>query len=182
MVSLNQHILHSVCQCIKYRGSHSFLSFQPLSQSPTQSGLPPSAPQALLLLPRSLILCELYFLSSPVISNKPSRWSRLWLCNYPLISLFTLSVDSLADTFYSIGLVMRLCQLLSILEILHILIGIDKSHLFPRFLQVSLFLKTLLPWPTHFSHGCPWGQAQAELPWMVHLHPSSRELGLLMVC
>ncbi|KAM7075978.1 very-long-chain (3R)-3-hydroxyacyl-CoA dehydratase 4 isoform 2-T3 [Ciconia maguari] len=35
------------------------------------------------------------------------------------------------------GLVMRLCQLLSILEILHILIGIDKSRLFPRFLQIT---------------------------------------------
>ncbi|XP_037228636.1 very-long-chain (3R)-3-hydroxyacyl-CoA dehydratase 4 isoform X3 [Falco biarmicus] len=35
------------------------------------------------------------------------------------------------------GLVMRLCQLLSILEILHILTGIDKSRLFPRFLQIT---------------------------------------------
>ncbi|XP_074993988.1 very-long-chain (3R)-3-hydroxyacyl-CoA dehydratase 4 isoform X2 [Calonectris borealis] len=35
------------------------------------------------------------------------------------------------------GLVMRLCQLLSLLEILHILIGIDKSRLFPRFLQIT---------------------------------------------
>ncbi|KAL9822631.1 very-long-chain (3R)-3-hydroxyacyl-CoA dehydratase 4 isoform 2-T2 [Geothlypis trichas] len=35
------------------------------------------------------------------------------------------------------GLVMRLCQLLSVLEILHILIGIDKSRLLPRFLQFS---------------------------------------------
>ncbi|XP_042682899.1 very-long-chain (3R)-3-hydroxyacyl-CoA dehydratase 4 isoform X2 [Centrocercus urophasianus] len=35
------------------------------------------------------------------------------------------------------GLVMRLCQLLSILEILHILIGIDKSRFFPRFLQIT---------------------------------------------
>ncbi|OXB62684.1 hypothetical protein ASZ78_009337, partial [Callipepla squamata] len=44
---------------------------------------------------------------------------------------------SLADTFYSIGLVMRLCQLLSVLEILHILVGIDKSRLIPRFLQIT---------------------------------------------
>ncbi|KAM8985236.1 very-long-chain (3R)-3-hydroxyacyl-CoA dehydratase 4 isoform 2-T2 [Ara ararauna] len=35
------------------------------------------------------------------------------------------------------GLVMRLCQLLSVLEILHILIGIDKSRLFPRVLQIT---------------------------------------------
>lgn len=59
---------------------------------------------------------------------------------------------------------MRLCQLLSVLEILHILTGIDKSRLFPRILQVSPFLKTLLPRPTCFSFACPWGQAQAELP------------------
>ncbi|XP_064294241.1 very-long-chain (3R)-3-hydroxyacyl-CoA dehydratase 4 isoform X2 [Phalacrocorax carbo] len=35
------------------------------------------------------------------------------------------------------GLVMRLCQLLSILEILHILIGIEKGCLFPRCLQIT---------------------------------------------
>ncbi|XP_048147808.1 very-long-chain (3R)-3-hydroxyacyl-CoA dehydratase 4 isoform X2 [Corvus hawaiiensis] len=35
------------------------------------------------------------------------------------------------------GLVMRLCQLLSVLEILHILIGIDKSRFLPRFLQIT---------------------------------------------
>lgn len=55
--------------------------------------------------------------------------------------LLILPLDSLADTFHSIGLVMRLCQLLSVLEILHILIGIDKSRLLPRFLQVSWFSK-----------------------------------------
>lgn len=48
---------------------------------------------------------------------------------------------------------MRLCQLLSVLEILHILIGIDRSRLFPRFLQVSPFLRTLLSGPVQFSHG-----------------------------
>lgn len=44
--------------------------------------------------------------------------------------------DSVADTFYSIGLVMRICQSLSILELLHIFLGIEKDHFFPRLLQV----------------------------------------------
>ncbi|XP_027491010.1 very-long-chain (3R)-3-hydroxyacyl-CoA dehydratase 4 isoform X3 [Corapipo altera] len=38
---------------------------------------------------------------------------------------------------FGTGLVMRVCQLLSILEILHILTGIDKSRLLPRFLQIT---------------------------------------------
>ncbi|XP_025899756.1 very-long-chain (3R)-3-hydroxyacyl-CoA dehydratase 4 [Nothoprocta perdicaria] len=54
-----------------------------------------------------------------------------------IIRFMSFGKDSLADTFYSIGLVMRLCQLLAVLEILHILAGIDKSRLFPRFLQIT---------------------------------------------
>ncbi|XP_063996528.1 very-long-chain (3R)-3-hydroxyacyl-CoA dehydratase 4 [Pogoniulus pusillus] len=54
-----------------------------------------------------------------------------------IIRFMSFGKDSLADTFYSIGLVMRFCQLLSVLEILHILVGIDRSHLFPRFLQIT---------------------------------------------
>ncbi|XP_054253968.1 very-long-chain (3R)-3-hydroxyacyl-CoA dehydratase 4 [Indicator indicator] len=54
-----------------------------------------------------------------------------------IIRFMSFGKDSLADTFYSIGLVMRLCQLLSVLEILHILTGIDKSRLLPRFLQIT---------------------------------------------
>ncbi|XP_008433128.1 very-long-chain (3R)-3-hydroxyacyl-CoA dehydratase 4 isoform X3 [Poecilia reticulata] len=44
--------------------------------------------------------------------------------------------DALADTFYSVGFVMSLCQLLSILEIFHIADGIEKARLLPRFIQV----------------------------------------------
>nr|XP_025953674.1 very-long-chain (3R)-3-hydroxyacyl-CoA dehydratase 4 isoform X2 [Dromaius novaehollandiae] len=58
-----------------------------------------------------------------------------WIFTNMIIRFMSFGKDSLADTFYSIGLVMRLCQLLSVLEILHILAGIDKSRLFPRFLQ-----------------------------------------------
>ncbi|NXA38751.1 HACD4 dehydratase, partial [Eudromia elegans] len=60
-----------------------------------------------------------------------------WIFTNMIIRFMSFGKDSLADTFYSIGLVMRLCQLLSVLEILHILAGIDKSRLFPRFLQIT---------------------------------------------
>ncbi|XP_009904919.2 very-long-chain (3R)-3-hydroxyacyl-CoA dehydratase 4 [Dryobates pubescens] len=60
-----------------------------------------------------------------------------WIFTNMIIRFMSFGKDSLADTFYSIGLVMRLCQLLSVLEILHILTGIDKSRLLPRFLQIT---------------------------------------------
>ncbi|KAM6230512.1 very-long-chain (3R)-3-hydroxyacyl-CoA dehydratase 4 [Porphyrio hochstetteri] len=60
-----------------------------------------------------------------------------WIFTNMIIRFISFGKDSLADTFYSIGLVMRLCQLLSMLEILHILTGIDKSRLLPRFLQIT---------------------------------------------
>uniref|UniRef100_A0A4X1WC79 Very-long-chain (3R)-3-hydroxyacyl-CoA dehydratase n=1 Tax=Sus scrofa TaxID=9823 RepID=A0A4X1WC79_PIG len=47
------------------------------------------------------------------------------------------SPDSMVDTFYAIGLVMRLCQLISLLELLHIYVGIESNHLLPRFLQLT---------------------------------------------
>lgn len=45
---------------------------------------------------------------------------------------------ALADTFYSIGFVMSLCQLLSFLELFHIADGIEKARLLPRFIQVCI--------------------------------------------
>ncbi|GAB1288624.1 Very-long-chain (3R)-3-hydroxyacyl-CoA dehydratase [Apodemus speciosus] len=45
--------------------------------------------------------------------------------------------DSMVDTFYAIGLVMRVCQSISLLELLHIYIGIESNQLFPRFLQLT---------------------------------------------
>lgn len=44
----------------------------------------------------------------------------------------------MVDTFYAIGLVMQLCQSVSLLELLHIYAGIESNHLLPRFLQVGL--------------------------------------------
>lgn len=52
-------------------------------------------------------------------------------------------VDALADTFYSVGLVMTLCQLLSILELFHIADGIEKARLLPRFIQVRIKRKNV---------------------------------------
>uniref|UniRef100_A0A8C9LEF1 Very-long-chain (3R)-3-hydroxyacyl-CoA dehydratase n=1 Tax=Pavo cristatus TaxID=9049 RepID=A0A8C9LEF1_PAVCR len=79
-----------------------------------------------------------------------------WIFTNMIIRYMSFGKDSLADTFYSIGLVMRLCQLLSVLEILHILIGIDKSRLFPRFLQVLLLslVVFLVFWIITYSSFC----------------------------
>ncbi|KAG8455076.1 hypothetical protein GDO86_001339 [Hymenochirus boettgeri] len=44
--------------------------------------------------------------------------------------------DAFADTFYSIGLVMQICQLLSVLEIGHTLVDIENCRILPVFLQV----------------------------------------------
>ncbi|XP_030636742.1 very-long-chain (3R)-3-hydroxyacyl-CoA dehydratase 4 [Chanos chanos] len=44
--------------------------------------------------------------------------------------------DALADTFYSVGVMMSLCQLLSVLELFHIADGIEKGSLLLRFIQV----------------------------------------------
>ncbi|KYO17584.1 very-long-chain (3R)-3-hydroxyacyl-CoA dehydratase 4 isoform A [Alligator mississippiensis] len=59
-----------------------------------------------------------------------------WIFTNMIIRFLSFGKDSLADTFYSIGLVMRLCQSLSALELLHILVGIEENHFFPRFLQI----------------------------------------------
>uniref|UniRef100_A0A8D0HQW9 Very-long-chain (3R)-3-hydroxyacyl-CoA dehydratase n=1 Tax=Sphenodon punctatus TaxID=8508 RepID=A0A8D0HQW9_SPHPU len=60
-----------------------------------------------------------------------------WIFTNMIIRFLSFGKDSLVDTFYSIGLVMRVCQSLAILELLHILAGIEKNRLFPRFLQVT---------------------------------------------
>ncbi|XP_014432472.1 very-long-chain (3R)-3-hydroxyacyl-CoA dehydratase 4 [Pelodiscus sinensis] len=60
-----------------------------------------------------------------------------WIFTNMIIRFLSFGKDSLADTFYSIGLIMRLCQSLSILELLHILVGIEENSFLPRFLQIS---------------------------------------------
>lgn len=113
--------------------------------------------------------------------SKPSSCSRLLLYNHRLIFLLILSVDSLADTFHSIGLVMRLCQLLSVLEILHILIGIDKSRLLPRFLQVSSFSRLFFR-DRHMSAMAALGDKPGWTTLNVAPPPFLRQPGLLIVC
>ena len=54
-----------------------------------------------------------------------------------LICYLFLFTDALADTFYSIGVVMSLCQLFTVLELFHIADGIDKSWILPRLFQVG---------------------------------------------
>ncbi|CAJ0965410.1 unnamed protein product [Ranitomeya imitator] len=41
------------------------------------------------------------------------------------------------DTFYTIGLVMQACQLLSVLELLHILMDLEQQSFLPKFSQVT---------------------------------------------
>ncbi|TKS92571.1 Very-long-chain (3R)-3-hydroxyacyl-CoA dehydratase [Collichthys lucidus] len=61
-----------------------------------------------------------------------------WILANSIARLLTFGRDALADTFYSIGFVMSLCQLLSILELFHIADGIEKARLLPRFVQVCI--------------------------------------------
>ncbi|XP_020499260.1 very-long-chain (3R)-3-hydroxyacyl-CoA dehydratase 4 [Labrus bergylta] len=59
-----------------------------------------------------------------------------WILANTIARFLTFGKDALADTFYSVGVVMSLCQLLSILELFHIADGIEKARLLPRFFQV----------------------------------------------
>ncbi|RVE60135.1 hypothetical protein OJAV_G00177900 [Oryzias javanicus] len=59
-----------------------------------------------------------------------------WILANTITRFLTFGKDALADTFYSVGFVMSLCQLLSVLELFHIADGIEKARLLPRFVQV----------------------------------------------
>ncbi|XP_039890573.1 very-long-chain (3R)-3-hydroxyacyl-CoA dehydratase-like isoform X1 [Simochromis diagramma] len=59
-----------------------------------------------------------------------------WILANTVARFLMFGQDALADTFYSVGFVMSLCQLLSILELFHIADGIEKARLLPRFIQV----------------------------------------------
>ncbi|XP_063465923.1 very-long-chain (3R)-3-hydroxyacyl-CoA dehydratase 4 isoform X1 [Symphalangus syndactylus] len=60
-----------------------------------------------------------------------------WIFTNMTVRFFSFGKDSMVDTFYAIGLVMRLCQSASLLELLHIYVGIESNHLLPRFLQLT---------------------------------------------
>ncbi|XP_077355148.1 very-long-chain (3R)-3-hydroxyacyl-CoA dehydratase 4 [Festucalex cinctus] len=59
-----------------------------------------------------------------------------WILTNTVVRFLTFGQDALADTFHSVGFVMSLCQLLSILEIFHIADRIEKARLLPRVIQV----------------------------------------------
>ncbi|KAM4611439.1 very-long-chain (3R)-3-hydroxyacyl-CoA dehydratase 4 isoform 3-T4 [Polymixia lowei] len=59
-----------------------------------------------------------------------------WILANMTARVLTFGRDALADMFYSIGIAMTLCQLLSILELFHIADGLEKGRLLPRFIQV----------------------------------------------
>ncbi|XP_067886358.1 very-long-chain (3R)-3-hydroxyacyl-CoA dehydratase 4 [Heterodontus francisci] len=60
-----------------------------------------------------------------------------WISSNITARFLTFGEDSLVDTYHSIGGVMCFSQLVSILELIHILTGIEKSAFLPRFLQVT---------------------------------------------
>eukprot|EP00073_Rattus_norvegicus_P036409 XP_008762017.1 PREDICTED: very-long-chain (3R)-3-hydroxyacyl-CoA dehydratase 4 isoform X2 [Rattus norvegicus] len=60
-----------------------------------------------------------------------------WILTNMTVRFFSFGKDSMVDTFYAIGLVMRVCQSISLLELLHIYIGIESNQLFPKFLQLT---------------------------------------------
>lgn len=60
-----------------------------------------------------------------------------WIFTNMTARLLFFGKDSFADTFYSIGLVMQACQLLSVLELLHVLLDIEQQPFMPKFLQVT---------------------------------------------
>ncbi|XP_061524973.1 very-long-chain (3R)-3-hydroxyacyl-CoA dehydratase 4 [Phycodurus eques] len=59
-----------------------------------------------------------------------------WILTNTVVRFLTFGQDALVDTFHSVGFVMSLCQLLSVLELFHIADGIEKARLLPRLIQV----------------------------------------------
>ncbi|XP_072446331.1 very-long-chain (3R)-3-hydroxyacyl-CoA dehydratase 4 [Chiloscyllium punctatum] len=60
-----------------------------------------------------------------------------WISTNITARFLTFGEDSLVDTYHSIGTVMSFCQLLSILELIHILLDIEQSPFLPRLVQVT---------------------------------------------
>ncbi|KAG9464959.1 hypothetical protein GDO78_019148 [Eleutherodactylus coqui] len=60
-----------------------------------------------------------------------------WIFTNMTVRLLFFGTDSFADTFYAIGLVMQACQLLSVLELLHILTALEKKSFLATFFQVT---------------------------------------------
>ncbi|XP_069820413.1 very-long-chain (3R)-3-hydroxyacyl-CoA dehydratase 4 [Dendropsophus ebraccatus] len=60
-----------------------------------------------------------------------------WIFTNMTARLLFFGKDSFADTFYAIGLVMQVCQLLSALELLHIPMGVEQQSFLPKCSQVT---------------------------------------------
>ncbi|KAM8747269.1 very-long-chain (3R)-3-hydroxyacyl-CoA dehydratase 4 isoform 1-T1 [Acanthopagrus schlegelii] len=81
--------------------------------------------------------CELSFRLAYIFSYNLFQFcGHTWILANSIARFLTFGRDALADTFYSVGFVMSLCQLLSILELFHIADRIEKARLLPRFIQV----------------------------------------------
>ncbi|XP_075943328.1 very-long-chain (3R)-3-hydroxyacyl-CoA dehydratase 4 isoform X1 [Anarhichas minor] len=81
--------------------------------------------------------CKLSFRLAYIFSYNLFQFcGHTWILANTIARFLTFGQDALADTFYSVGFMMSLCQLLSILELFHIADGIEKARLLPRFIQV----------------------------------------------
>ncbi|XP_017282511.1 very-long-chain (3R)-3-hydroxyacyl-CoA dehydratase 4 isoform X2 [Kryptolebias marmoratus] len=67
-----------------------------------------------------------------------------WILTNIIARFLNFGQDALADMFYSVGFMMSLCQLLSILELFHITDGIEKARLLPRFIQNILLILLIM--------------------------------------
>ncbi|XP_077083946.1 very-long-chain (3R)-3-hydroxyacyl-CoA dehydratase 4 isoform X3 [Siphateles boraxobius] len=59
-----------------------------------------------------------------------------WIFANMTARFFSFGEDAQAGTFYFVGVVMGVCQLLSLLELFHIADGFEECRLFPRLMQV----------------------------------------------
>ncbi|MCJ8731674.1 hypothetical protein PDJAM_G00202230 [Pangasius djambal] len=59
-----------------------------------------------------------------------------WIFSNMTARFLSFGFDALAGTFYFVGVMMSLCQLLSVLELFHIADGIEERQLLPRLVQV----------------------------------------------
>ncbi|CAG5897233.1 unnamed protein product [Menidia menidia] len=85
----------------------------------------------------SIFTCRISFRLAYIFSYNLFQFcGHTWILANTIARFFTFGRDALADTFYSVGFVMSLCQLLSVLELFHIADGIEKARLLPRFVQV----------------------------------------------
>ncbi|XP_053312474.1 very-long-chain (3R)-3-hydroxyacyl-CoA dehydratase 4 [Spea bombifrons] len=60
-----------------------------------------------------------------------------WIFTNMVARFLFFGQDSFVDTFYTIGLVMQACQLLSALEPVHALLGAEQQRFFPTLLLVT---------------------------------------------